>query len=292
MNDLIQQLKTKFREGDVSVKLIFINIAVFIITAIVDFIFFRGSVLGIDQYFGARPSIEGFFNRPWGILTYSFFHGSPLHLVLNMIMVYFVGKLFLRYFRNEDLLTFYLWGALGGALFFMIFSGILNYGQILIGASAAVYAIFFALVAYIPKTKVQLMFINLNIPLDYVGYFLIGYDLLMILSGQFDWLNISDHNIGGHISHLGGAAFGFLYMKQFEKGNDFLGGFIYKLFYKNPKSHNIKTKKPPKDDYEFNSQKIEKQQKVDRILDKISRSGYESLSKEEKDLLFKSGKND
>jgi len=282
MNDFIRQLKTNFKEGDVSVKLIFINVAVFIAAVIADFIFFRGGILGIDQYFGAESSVEGFFNQPWGILTYSFFHGNILHLALNMFMVYFTGKFFLRYFRNEDFLTFYFGGALCGVLFFMIFANLLNYGQLLIGASAAVYAVFFALVAYIPKTKVQLMFININIPLDYVAYGLLAFDFIMILSND---------NAGGHISHLGGAAFGFLYMKQFEKGNDFLGGFMRNLFYRKPNFKKNQSKKPPRDDYEFNSQKVEKQQKVDKILDKISRSGYDSLSKEEKDFLFKSGRN-
>ncbi len=282
MSDIIQQLKTKFKEGDVSIKLIFINTAVFILAILVNFIFFRGNISGVDPYFGAQPSVEGFFNQPWGVFTYSFFHGNLLHLALNMLMVYFVGKLFLRYFRSEDFLTFYFYGAFGGVVFFMIFSHILHYGQILIGASAAVYALFFALVAYIPKTKVQLMFININIPLDYVGYALLFFDLIMILSGD---------NIGGHISHLGGAAFGFLYMKQFERGNDFLGKFMRKLFYRKSKIQKRQSQKPPRDDYEFNSQKVEKNQKVDRILDKISRSGYESLSREEKDFLFKSGRN-
>lgn len=291
MNDVIRQLKTIFREGDAAVRLIFINIAVFLTTVLINFVFFRGSAVGVDQYFGAESSAGGFFNQPWGILTYSFFHGNPLHLALNMVMIYFVGKLFLRYFRNEDFLTFYFWGALSGGVFFMIFSNLLDYGQILIGASAAVYAVFFSLVAYIPKTKIRLMFVNINIPLDYVGYFLIGYDLLMILSGQFDWLNISDHNIGGHISHLGGAAFGFLYMKQFERGNNFLGAIIPRLFSNRPKAQKARYDRPPRDDYEFNSQKVEKQEKIDKILDKISHSGYDSLSKEEKDFLFKSGKN-
>jgi len=282
MNDLIQQLKTKFKEGDVSVKLVFINVTVFVLMTLLNFIFFRGSISGIDQYFGAESSVEGFFNQPWGVLTYSFFHGNIIHLALNMVMVYFIGKLFLRYFRSEDFLTFYFWGALFGVLFFMVFSKVLNYGQILIGASAAVYAAFFALVAYIPKTKVQLMFININIPLDYVAYGLLAFDFIMILSND---------NTGGHVSHLGGAAFGFLYMKQFEKGNDFLGSFMRKLFYRKPKLQKNHSKKPPRDDYEFNSRKVEKQNKVDKILDKISRSGYDSLSKEEKDFLFKSGRN-
>jgi hypothetical protein len=205
-----------------------------------------------------------------------------MHLLLNMLMLYFVGQLFLRYFRNEDFLTFYFGGIIFGALFFMVFAGVLNYGQLLLGASAAIYSVFFALVAYMPKTRVQLAFININIPLDYVGYAFLALDLIMILTND---------NVGGHISHFGGAAFGFLYMKQFEKGNDFLGNLIRKLFYRKKLTVKKSNPKPPRDDYEFNSQKVDKQKKVDKILDKISRSGYGSLSKEEKDFLFKSGNN-
>ena len=291
MNDIIQQLKNNYKNGNINVKLIFICVAVFVLSMLVDFIFFHNSALKLVNYFDAKPTIEQFFSQPWGILTYPFFHGGFLHLALNMLMIYFIGQLFLRYFRKEDFLTFFLFGSLVGGLFFMGFSYVFNYGLGLVGASAAVYSIFFALVAYIPKTKIQLMFININIPLDYVGLFLIGYDVLAIVDGQFDFLNIFSNNVGGHISHIGGAVFGFLYMKQFEKGNDFLGGIVRSLFFRQKKTVQNQRKTPPRDDYEFNSQKVKKQKEVDKILDKISRSGYESLTKEEKDILFKQGKN-
>ncbi len=282
MSDIIQQLKNNYKNGNINVKLIFICVAVFILSFLVDFLFFRSSAFKLISYFDAKPTIEQFFSQPWGILTYPFFHGGILHLALNMLMIYFIGQLFLRYFRKEDFLTFFMFGSLVGGFFFMGFSYLLNYGQGLVGASAAVYSIFFALVAYIPKTKVQLMFININIPLDYMGYGLLAFDVLMILS---------DNNAGGHISHIGGAAFGFLYMKQFEKGNDFLGGIVRSIFFRQKKTVQNQQKTPPRDDYEFNSQKVKKQKEVDKILDKISRSGYESLTKEEKDILFKQGKN-
>ncbi len=282
MNDIIQQLKNNYKNGEINIKLIFICIAVFLISLILDLSFFRNSVWKINHYFDAKPTLEGFFSQPWGILTYTFFHGGLLHLALNSLMIYFVGQLFLRYFRKENFLTFFLFGSISGALFFMGFSYVFNYGQGLVGASAAVYAVFFALVAYIPKTKVQLMFVNINIPLDYVAYGLLVLDFFMILLGN---------NVGGHISHLGGAAFGFLYMKQFEKGNDFLGGIIRSLFFREKKSVKQDRRKTYRDDYEFNSQKVNKQKKVDKILDKISKSGYESLTKEEKDFLFKQKEN-
>jgi len=282
MKDLIQQLKNNYKNGDINIKLIFICVGVFVISFLLDLFFFRNNVWKIIHYFDTKPTIEGFFSQPWGILTYTFFHGGLLHLALNCLMIYFIGQFFLRYFRKEDFLTFFLFGSISGALFFMGFSYVFNYGQGLVGASAAVYAVFFALVAYIPKTKIQLMFININIPLDYVAYGLLAFDVLMMLSGE---------NVGGHVSHLGGAAFGFLYMKQFEKGNDFLGGIVRTLFFREKKSVKNDRRKASRDDYEFNSQKVEKQKDVDKILDKISKSGYESLTKEEKDFLFKQGKN-
>lgn len=282
MNDLFQQIKQNFKNGDASIKLIFISVGVFLVSTLLDFFIFKKLGTLLHDYFAAKGTIEAFFSQPWGVLTYSFFHGGLFHLAMNMLMIYFVGKLFLRYFRGENFLTFYFYGALFGAIAFMAAAPLLNYGSFLLGASAAIYSVFFGLVSYIPKTKVQLAFININIPLDYIAYALLAYDFIMILSND---------NVGGHISHLGGAAFGFLYMKQFEKGNDFLGGIIHSLFYRTKKVKQKTYTSPPRDDYEFNAHKVDKQKKVDKILDKISKSGYESLSKEEKDFLFNAGKN-
>ena len=282
MNDIIQQIKNQFKTGDITIKLIFICVGIFLVSTILD-LFFQRSFFSLSDYFASKASFDQFFTQPWGILTYPFFHGNFLHLLLNMLMIFFVGKLFLRYFRGEDFLTFFLFGSIAGALAFMGGSYVFNYGNSLVGASAGIYAVFFALVAYIPKTKMQLLFLNINIPLDFIGYGLIAFDLLMILTDS--------SNLGGHVSHLGGALFGFLYMKQFERGNDFLGQFFRKLFNRNKNKASKQRKTPPRDDYEFNSQKVAKQQEIDKILDKISRSGYESLTKEEKDTLFKAGKN-
>ncbi|MDX9705104.1 MAG: rhomboid family intramembrane serine protease [Weeksellaceae bacterium] len=281
MKDIIQQIKEKYKHGEINTKLIFICVAIFILSSFINFIFFQNRVGNIEDFFAAKPKIEQFFSQPWGIISYAFFHGSFLHLLLNSLMLYFVGQFFLRYFRKEDFLTFFLFGSVFGALFFMIFSPLLAYNDGLIGASAAIYSLFFALIAYLPKNKIQFLFIPINFPLDYVGYALLAWDILMIIAGD---------NTGGHISHIGGAVFGFLYMKSFEKGSDFLGGIAHFFFSRNKIKTYQKIKTPPRDDYEFNSQKVEKQKKIDGILDKISRSGYESLTKEEKDFLFNAGK--
>lgn len=275
--EIIDQLKYNFKNGDVSIKLIFITIGVFLIDSVL-----RLFGVSIGSYFSTGSGLDGFLLRPWGILTYLFFHGDLLHLAFNMLMLYAAGKLFLRYFRNNDLLTFYFFGAIFGAVFFIFLSPLIEGPSVLVGASAAVYSVFFALTSYVPKMKVQLAIVNINLPLDYIAYALLGFDVLMI---------IANNNAGGHISHLGGAAFGFLYMKQFEKGNDFLGKLMMSFSSSKKSGQKTKRQKPPRDDYEFNAQKVEKQKKIDAILDKISRSGYDSLSKEEKDFLFKSGRN-
>ncbi len=277
---LIEQLKYKFKTGDVSIKLIFICVGVFLLDSILRLFNFH-----ISGLFSVGAGMDGFFYQPWGILTYVFFHGNLLHLALNMFMLFVAGKFFLRYFRDKDLLTFYFFGAICGGILFALYSTWLGDNPAsLVGASAAVYSVFFALVSYVPKMKVQLAIVNIKLPLDYLAYGLLAFDLLMILAGNND---------GGHVSHLGGAAFGFFYMKQFEKGNDFLGklGMVFSAFGKKTEKKTASRPKPPRDDYEFNSRKVEKQKKVDGILDKISRSGYESLSKDEKDFLFKSGRN-
>lgn len=213
---------------------------------------------------------------------------------MNMVLLYFVGQLFLQQFQNKNLITFYIFGGIVGGIFFILFQSVFNYSHLLVGASASIYALFFALISYNPKMPVRLMFIQSSFSLQYVGYVFIAFDVYNI---------ITDQNAGGSISHLGGAFFGYLYMKQFEKGNDFLGSFIIKIenlfkkkenkstfkTYKN-KSSDISSTSVPKNDYDYNHQKIEKQKKIDSILDKISRSGYESLSKDEKDFLFKEGR--
>lgn len=293
-NNIIDDLKQKYKYGNSAIKLIYINVMVFFTLLIVDFILktIANATISTTDLF-ALYSSEELLLRPWQVLTYSWLHGNPFHLLMNMILLYFVGQMFLKQFRDTNLFTFYIFGGIFGGIFFLLFQNVFNYSHLLVGASAAVYAVFFGLISYNPKMPVRLMFIPTSFPLLYVGYVFIAFDVYNIIANQ---------NAGGSISHLGGAIFGYLYMKQFEKGNDFLGKILYKIgsitkkkerstfkTYKNSSS-DFKRTNVPKNDYDFNHQKVEKQKKIDVILDKISRSGYESLSKEEKDFLFKEGR--
>ena len=293
VNNVLDELKLKYTKGNSATKLIYINVVVFFTLLIIDFVLrnlLKSPITTADLF--ALSSTQELLYKPWQIITYSWLHGSLFHLLMNMVLLYFVGQMFLQQFQNRNFYTFYFFGGIFGGIFFLLFQNIYNYSHLLVGASAAVYAVFFFFFSYNPKMPVRLMFIPSAFPLLYVGYVFIAFDVYNI---------ISDQNAGGSISHLGGALFGYLYMKQFEKGNDFLGKFIFQIeglfkkrekstfkTYKNTSSTNNQS--VPRDDYDFNHLKVEKQKKIDTILDKISRSGYESLSKEEKDFLFKEGR--
>ncbi|WP_298777002.1 rhomboid family intramembrane serine protease [uncultured Empedobacter sp.] len=293
-NNILDDLKLKYSSGNSATKLIYINVVVFFTLLIVDFILrtVANSIINTTDLF-ALSSFDDLLTKPWQIFSYSWLHGNLFHLIMNMVLLYFVSQMFLQQFQNRNLVTFYIFGGITGGIFFLLFQNIFNYSHLLVGASAAFYAVFFGMISYNPKMPVRLLLIPTSFPLLYVGYFFIAFDVYNIIANQ---------NAGGSISHLGGAIFGYLYMKQFEKGNDFLGNFIIKIeqlfqkkdkstfkTYKNTSSTSTRTN-VPKDDYDFNHQKVEKQKKIDVILDKISRSGYESLSKEEKDFLFKEGR--
>jgi len=268
-NNILDDLKLKYSSGNSATKLIYVNVVVFFTLLIVDFVLrtVANSTITTTGLF-ALSSFDDLIVRPWQILTYSWLHGNLFHLIMNMVLLYFVGQMFLQQFQNRNLVTFYIFGGIAGGIFFLLFQNIFNYSHLLVGASAAVYAVFFAMISYNPKMPVRLLLIPTSFS----------------------------------ISHLGGAIFGYLYMKQFERGNDFLGNFIFKIeeLFKKKEKSTFKTYKNtsstssrsnvPKDDYDFNHQKVEKQKKIDVILDKISRSGYESLSKEEKDFLFREGR--
>ena len=291
--NILDDLKLKYSSGNSATKLIYINVVVFFTLLIVDFVF-KTTAHSIVTTTGllALSSFDELIRMPWQILTYSWLHGNLFHLIMNMVLLYFVGQMFLQQFQNRNLVTFYIFGGIFGGIFFLLFQNIFDYSHLLVGASAAVYAVFFAMISYNPKMPVRLLLIPTSFPLLYIGYVFIAFDVYNI---------IADQNAGGSISHLGGAIFGYLYMKQFERGNDFLGNFILQIenIFKKKEKTTFKTYKNtsstqqnnvPKDDYDFNHQKVEKQKKIDTILDKISRSGYESLSKEEKDFLFKEGR--
>lgn len=234
-----------------------------------------------------------FIFKPWSIITYGFAHIDFWHLFFNMLVLYFIGRSFSNLFNIKLSLNVYFLGIITGAVAYMLAyaifpGGILKFTGPLLGASAGVRAALLFLCAYMPNYEVRL--ITFNIKLLYIGLVLVALDVLGLFSG----------NAGGNIAHLGGDILGFLYATQLKKGIDIGKGFerimdsVSSLFSKKSRLKTVHRSKSKgktfaghtKDEFgEFNKQK-----QIDVILDKISKSGYESLSKEEKEFLFRSGK--
>lgn len=285
-------LRYQYSRLNIAEKLIAINVLVFIVNSLVPFLFGM-SKNSIVQWFELPNDIVDIVLQPWSIVTYSFFHGGIGHLFWNMLLIYFVGRIFLNLFDTKRFLNVYLLGVILGGLFFVlgynIFPAFFNTNAYLIGASAGASAILIFICTYIPNQEVRVIFFNVK--LWYIGAFVVLMDLVQLPLG----------NSGGHLAHLGGAFLGYLYASQLLKGTDIGSGFskfldvLANLFKKTEKKASMKTvyknqgvdsKSTAKADYD----KKTHQKKIDAILDKISKSGYESLSKAEKDFLFKAGK--
>ncbi|AFL97834.1 rhomboid family intramembrane serine protease [Ornithobacterium rhinotracheale] len=282
--ELINKLKNQFINGNIAIKLIYINVAIFLLGWIIRIF---TPIHYLNLYFGLSPYSSDFWAKPWSLFTYMFLHYDVLHLLFNMLMLYFVSEFYFRYFGEKSFKIFYFVGGIVAGLFFMILNTFSVQSSNLIGASAAIYSVFFAMVAYQPNMELRLPFVQSPVKLLYIAIGLIVLGFLL-----------NTDNLGGNVSHIGGALFGYLYMKQFEKGKDIFGKLAEKLNGLFSKKSHLKMKKnskaesqtPPRDDYEYQDWKAEQEKNIDEILDKISRSGYNSLTKEEKDFLFKRGK--
>ena len=285
-------LKYQFARLNIAEKLIAVNVLVFIVNGLVPFLFGLSSN-SIVRWFELPNGILEILYQPWSIVTYSFFHGGIGHLFWNMLLIYFVGRIFLNLFDPKRFLNVYLLGVILGGLFFVlgynVFPAFFDTTAYLIGASAGASAILIFVCTYLPNQEVRVIFFNVK--LWYVGAFVVLMDLVQLPMS----------NSGGHLAHLGGALLGYLYASQLLKGTDIGSGFakfmdgIGNLFNRSErkaplktvyKNQGPKTSGTGKADYD----KLTKQKKIDAILDKISKSGYESLSKSEKDFLFQAGK--
>ncbi len=284
-------IKYQFARLNIAEKLIAINVLVFLLNGL-SIALLGFSSQGIVKWFELPEDFITFFTQPWSLVTYSFFHASIGHLFWNMLMLYFTGKIFLNLFDNKRFTNVYFLGVLLGGLLFMlsynVFPTLTATNTALIGASAGVTAVLIFICAYIPNQEVRVIFFNVK--LWYVGLFFVLVDLVQISSGQ---------NIGGRIAHLGGAVLGYLYARQLLKGNDIGIGFtklldsLSNIFKPREKKAPLKTVYKKTNQKGTNKAAYDKQanqRKIDAILDKISKSGYESLSKKEKDFLFKAGK--
>jgi len=295
-NPFIEDIKKQYKSGSVLIKLIFVNITMFLLVHIIGLLLWlfgisNGSELMV--YWLALPAdLSNLIVKPWTLISYMFLHESLMHILMNMLVLYFGAQIFLQFLNGKKLLGVYLWGGLGGGLLYILAFNIFPvFGpyvphSLALGASASVMAVLVAAATYVPNFVVRLMFLG-NVKMKYIALAYVVLDIISIRQG----------NSGGHIAHLGGALIGFMFAKQLLKGKDLtigLNRFLdylksafssqrkMKVVYKNPRK--------TKTDYDYNTQKKANQEKVDAILDKIAKSGYDSLTGEEKAILFDASK--
>lgn len=283
MSKIIDDLKYSYKSGGIAQKIIYWNVGIGLVVLILD-AFFSAFSAHVLSWLVLNSNLSILAFKPWTILTYSFIHAGVIHLLFNMIMLFFVNRLFSTFFSEKQFLTLYVFGALLGGIFFVIGSQFMTTGTVLVGASAATIAPLVGMAVHAPMMQVRLALIG-NVKMWHIAVFIIVLDIIQ--------LNTS--NVGGHLAHLGGAAMGYLYIKLLEKGYDLSSIFdrISNLF---KRSQGTKFKKVyvnrnvvNKENEVGNEGEI-RQKKIDSILDKISKSGYESLTKDEKDFLFRAGK--
>ena len=285
------QLAYRIKQLNQAEKLILVNVACFVLPLFLRTVFYLFNIpYGVFVgWFELSADWGDLIFKPWTILTYSFMHSGFFHLFWNMYLLYFISRLFLNIFPARTFFNVYFLGVILGAVAFLIsysiFPAFQNSSPIMVGASAGVMATFIFIANYSPDLEVRLIFFNVK--LRYLAIAFILLDIIQIPYG----------NAGGHLAHLGGAALGYFYFLRLNQGSDIglpleeLSNRLLNLFkkqsnlktvYKN-KSNAASKKKESNEDLD--------QQKIDAILDKISKSGYDSLSQKEKDFLFRAGKN-
>jgi len=291
MNSMYKQIKKKFAEASILNKLIYINVTIFILFSLFDVVsfLFNSNISIFVNKFELPSNTDIFIQQPWSIITYMFFHSSILHVLFNMIWLHFGGKILINYINEKQFLSTYLIGGIcGGILFILSYNFIPAFNSIYLsafalGSSASVFAIMIAAATYNPNLNIQLPLLG-RIKLKHIAVFMITLDIISIPKG----------NAGGHIAHIGGALFGYFYIYQLKKGQDYsilmskLIDIITNTFKTRSKFKTVH--KRAKSDYEFNAEKADQQKEINKILEKISKSGYDSLNQKEKDTLFSASK--
>jgi membrane associated rhomboid family serine protease len=240
------------------------------------------------DYLAIPSNLDLLVRRPWTMITYMFLHVQFLHILFNLLWLYWFGLVFVQELGLKKLLSTYLLGGLAGGLLFVFAYNTLpvfkaEIGVPALGASASVMAVVVAAATYRPERKMHLVFIG---PVK-IGYIALA---MFIFSSLLEF----SLNTGGKIAHIGGALLGFFFAYYYKRGKDISRGFDRMMdriasWFK-PRQPKMKvTHKRPVDDMEYNQQKAEDRKNLDEILDKISKGGYESLTAREKEILFRMG---
>ena len=296
MGNIISEIQNRYRQGDTSLRFIFVNVGIFLLTALVSITLalFNFNSSGIFRWLELPASITRLCYQPWALITYMFMHANLMHLLFNMLWLYCFGRLFLFFFSARHLRGLYFFGGIVGGLFYILAYNIFPYFKdsvdysYLLGASASVLAVSIAVAVKSPEYKVNFMFIG-TVRLKYIALILVITDLMMITSG----------NAGGHISHLGGALGGWLFTSQLQKGRDITAWINKIIDVCTGNWTSLRANRKPKMKVHYgkyrrhtghNTQKKQQNNETDRILDKLKQSGYESLTDEEKKHLFDAGR--
>ena len=287
MANILGSIERFFKQKNILTRLILINISIFLLIrfSVVIMTLFNIEGWSLWQYLDLHASIPHLLHEPWTLFSYMFVHLDFLHILLNLLWLYWFGQIFLLFFNEKQLTGVYLLGGLFGALLYAFSYNIFPYFSdkievsTLIGASASVMAIVFAASFFKKDYSINLLFIG-SVNIYYIALVSLVIDLLAVTSS----------NAGGHWAHLGGALFGICYALCYRKGKDlaapvnWLIDRIVNMFKKKPKMRVTYQKREP--DYRYNDKKNKETQGIDSILDKIKKSGYDSLTKEEKKQLF------
>jgi membrane associated rhomboid family serine protease len=286
---ILEELKFKFQQGNAIIRIIMVNVAVFIVFGVLNSLLglfnSNGIIKLVLDWLVLPASFSRYIYQPWSLLTYTFLHEGFLHILFNMLWFYWIGQLLQQYLGNPKTYQAYFMGAIAGGLVYMVSYHVFPYliPSVEIstarGASAGVLSVVFATATLLPEYELSLFLIG-SVRLKYIALFTLLLDLISI---PYD-------NPGGHIAHIGGAAFGYFYIKQIY-ANNFLSGFfdwIENLFKPKEKS-NLKIHH--RSGYmKVNSNEKPTQAEVDRILEKINQKGLSYLSDKEKDILRNFGK--
>jgi len=288
MSSIIDDLKFQYKIGGIANKMIYWNVAVFLVS-IIFFYQFKVGVFAYPNWLAISSEPMEVLTKPWTLVTYAFFHYGFMHLFFNMMVLNFSSRLFLTFFTQKQYLGLYFLSAIFAGLCFVLSFYLLHQTSAMVGASAAIMALLVATTTYQPLMNIRLLLIG-NVKLWHITAVILLLDLLQI---QLD-------NTGGHIAHLSGAFFGYIYIKLLQNGTDLsrivnsVFEFFASLFGKKPSTPFKKVHVNPKRPAVKRESKIvakdKTQQQIDEILDKISQSGYDSLTSEEKEFLFKAGK--
>ncbi len=289
-NSILDDIKYQFRFGNMVMKLIFVNIGVFLFLAIFHLFSFLFQSFGAYNFLLLHLEIPAavslLLRQPWTVLTYMFLHEGFFHILFNMLWFYWFGEIFVLFLGDKKVLPLYIIGGLTGALFYILaFNFIPAFvpsvdHSFMLGASASIFAIVFAAATLSPDYEVRLLFFG-SVRIKYIAL------VALIL----DIINIPNGNAGGYIAHLGGALSGYLYIKSLQGGID-LGRPLSRFFgsivsvFKPKRGVKVTYKNVEETSAPRSARTENDQERIDKILDKISHSGYDSLTKEEKDFLF------